>query len=83
MVGGGCRWADFFGGAKGGASHRELSVDASAALSSFSWTDSNVCFPRLTAGSTRFGSAVQTKGLGSRFLSATNIQAVGGLESLG
>ena len=24
------------------------------------WTDSNVCFPRLTAAITRFGSAVQT-----------------------
>ena len=35
------------------------------------WTDSNVCFPRLTAASTRFGSAVQTKGLGLRFVSAT------------
>ena len=32
---------------------------------------SNVCFPRLTAASTRFGSAVQTKGLGLRFVSAT------------
>jgi hypothetical protein len=27
------------------------------------WTDSNVCFSRLTAAITRFGSAVPTKGL--------------------
>src|SRR6202011_63797 len=33
--------------------------------------DSNACFPRLTAARTRFGSAVQTKGLGSAFVSAT------------
>src|SRR5208282_3337068 len=41
------------------------------ALRASYWTDSNVCFPRLTAASTRFGSAVHTKGLGSRFVSAT------------
>src|SRR5260370_10189938 len=35
------------------------------------WSDSNVWFPRLTAARTRFGSAVQTKGLGSAFVSAT------------
>src|SRR5260370_8808586 len=34
------------------------------------WSDSNVWFPRLTAARTRFGSAVQTKGLGSAFVSA-------------
>src|SRR5262245_63120319 len=35
------------------------------------WTDSNACFPRLTAARTRRGSAVQTKGFGSALVSAT------------
>jgi hypothetical protein len=35
------------------------------------WSDSNVCFPRLTAARTRFGSAIHTKGLGSALVSAT------------
>ncbi len=35
------------------------------------WIDSNFSFPRLTAASTRFGSAVHTKGLGLELVSAT------------
>ena len=34
------------------------------------WIDSNASFPRLTAASTRFGSAVQTKGFGVELVSA-------------
>lgn len=36
------------------------------------WTDSNASFSRLKAAGTRFGSAVQTKGLGVELVSARN-----------
>jgi len=36
------------------------------------WIDSNASFPRLKAASTRFGSAVQTKGFGVELVSARN-----------
>jgi hypothetical protein len=35
-------------------------------------SDSNASFPRLTAASTRWGSAVQTKGFGLELVSARN-----------
>jgi hypothetical protein len=35
------------------------------------WIDSNACFPHLTAARARLGVSVQTKGLGSAFVSAT------------
>jgi hypothetical protein len=36
------------------------------------WIDSNASFPRLKAASTRFGSAVRTKGFGVELVSARN-----------